>query len=71
MMSMFPDAGFNQIEIDYFNKRTRNEYERIRNFIILHYKATQREDTPFWKYVKHMDMPDKLLEKMEIYKENG
>ena len=71
LMSMFPDAGFNQIEIDYFNKRTRNEYERIRDFLILHYKATQREDTPFWKYVKHMNVPDKLHEKIEIYKENG
>lgn len=71
LMSMFPDGGFNQTEIDYYNKRTCEEYERIRDFLILHYKATSREDTPFWKYVKHMAVPDKLHEKMNIYQENG
>ena len=71
LMSMFPDAEFNQKEIDYYNKRTRNEYERIRDFLILHYKATEREDTAFWKYLKHMDIPDALREKMDIYKEKG
>lgn len=71
LMSMFPNTGFNQTEIDYFNKRTRNEYVRIRDFLILHYKVTQREDTPFWKYVKHMEVPDKLQEKIDIYKESG
>lgn len=71
LMSLFPDKGFNQAEIDYYNKRTRTEYEQIRDFLILHYKATDREDTDFWKYVKHMSVPQSLVEKIEIYKENG
>lgn len=71
LMSLFPDKGFNQAEIDFYNKKTREEYEQIRDFLILHYKATEREDTEFWRYVKHMDIPDALAEKIEIYKENG
>ena len=71
LMSMFPDAEFNQTEIDYYNMRTCNEYERIRDFLILHYKATNREDTAFWKYLKNMDIPRKLQEKMDIYEEKG
>ena len=71
LMSLFPDMGFNQKEIDYYNQRTRVEYEQIRDFLILHYKATQREDTDFWRYVKNMDVPQSLTEKIEMYKENG
>jgi len=71
LMSMFPGTDFNQAEIDYYNMRTCNEYERIRDFLILHYKATNREETAFWKYLKHMEIPRKLQEKIDIYEEKG
>jgi len=52
LMAHFPDKNFAQSNIDYFNARTQIEYEQVRDFLILHYFATEREDTPFWKYCK-------------------
>ena len=71
LMAQFPDRGFNQKDIDYYNLRTRQEYERVRDFLVLHYKATRRDDTPFWQHIQAMPLPDKLREKMELYEENG
>lgn len=71
LMAQFPDKNFNQKDIDYYNKRTEEEYIRIRDFLILHYKVSVRNDTPFWQYIQDMPLPDKLREKMELYQENG
>jgi len=45
--------------------------EQVRDFIILHYKLTEREDTEFWKMCKHMDVPEKIKTKMALYASNG
>lgn len=71
LMTNFPDKGFNQKDIDYFNTRTRLEFEQIRDFLILHYKATERDDTPFWRYCRDMEIPDTLKERMAIFSENA
>jgi tryptophan halogenase len=71
LMAQFPDKNFNQKDIDYYNKRTEDEYIRIRDFLVLHYKVSVRNDTPFWQYIQDMPLPDKLREKMELYQENG
>jgi len=71
LMAQFPDKNFNQKDIDYYNRRTEDEYIRVRDFLILHYKASVRTDTPFWQYIQNAAMPDKLREKIELYKENG
>lgn len=71
LLTHFPDKSFNQADIDYFNDRTLLEYEETRDFLILHYVATQREDSPFWKYCKNMDIPESLRTRMELYKENA
>lgn len=71
LMGFFPHQGFNQIDIDVFNRQTQTEMEQIRDFIILHYKLTEREDTEFWRYVKNMDVPDSLASKLELYASNG
>lgn len=47
------------------------DYASIRDFIIAHYKVTDREDQPFWKYVKHMDIPASLEDRLEIFKATG
>lgn len=71
LMEFFPDQGFNQIDINEYNRQTRFEYERIRDFIILHYKLNQRDDSAFWQACAAMPVPDSLTHKMELYKSRG
>ncbi len=69
--TFFPHAGFDAADIAEYNAMTQTEYERIRDFIILHYHATEREDTPFWRYVRHMSVPDTLQRRIDLYRSNG
>lgn len=71
LMSFFPHKGFNSVDTDYFNKQAKAEMEQIRDFIILHYKLTERDDTAFWKHCKDMDIPQNLTDKMALYASNG
>ena len=71
LMTNFPDKAFNQHDVDYYNRRTMLEYEQIRDFIILHYKATQRDDSPFWNYCRNMAIPATLEERIAIFRENA
>jgi tryptophan halogenase len=71
MIRLLPDAGFDRSNIDEFNRQTDFEYERIRDFIILHYKATERGDTPFWRYCRDMEIPSTLQRKMDLFAANG
>ncbi|WP_067734615.1 tryptophan halogenase family protein [Novosphingobium naphthalenivorans] len=71
MIRLLPDAGFDQATIDEFNRQTDFEYERIRDFIILHYKATERDDTPFWQYCRDMEVPETLRRKIDLWMANG
>lgn len=71
LMTNFPDKAFNQHDIDYYNQRTRLESEQIRDFLVLHYHATERDDSPFWSYCRTMAVPQTLTERIAIYKENA
>lgn len=71
LLQMFPTRDFNQIDIDRYNRITTFEFERIRDFIILHYHATQRDDTDFWNYTRTMSIPDYLVDKMAVFKSQG
>ncbi|WP_303828313.1 tryptophan halogenase family protein [Asticcacaulis taihuensis] len=54
-----------------FNARSVREIEEIRDFLILHYKASPRRDTDFWRYVTGMDIPDSLSAKSEVFRQQG
>jgi tryptophan halogenase len=69
--SFFPHAGFDAADIAEYNRQTQVEYERIRDFIILHYKATARDDSPFWDYCRTMAVPDSLQRKMDLFASNA
>jgi tryptophan halogenase len=71
LMAMFPDRGFAQAEIDRYNRILTTEYEEIRDFLILHYKATERDDAPFWTYCRTMEIPERLAEKMRVFEAYG
>ena len=63
--------GVTQAQEDAFNRLTGKEYERIRDFLILHYNSTTRSDSPFWNYCRTMPVPDSLTEKTELFRSNG
>jgi tryptophan halogenase len=71
LMGLFPDRGFAQAEIDQYNRFLVEEYERVRDFIVLHYWATERDDTEFWKCCRNMEIPDTLAQKIELWMGKG
>ena len=70
-ISLFPNATLPQVLRDEYNRHMRTEFEQVRDFIILHYKATQRDDSEFWRYCRDMDVPDSLQHKMDLFEEAG
>lgn len=68
---LFPDKNFSPVLREEFNRAGIMEYEQIRDFIILHYKATRRGDTDFWRYCRDMDVPDSLNHKVELFRDSG
>ena len=71
LLANFPDRSFAQVDIDRYNRILIEETEYIRDFLILHYKATERADSPFWDYCRTMSIPERLAEKIRIYQNNG
>ena len=71
LLTHFPDKHFSQAGIDYFNQRTHLECEQIRDFLILHYCVTERDDSAFWQYCKNMKIPETLQQRIDVYKENA
>lgn len=63
--------GITQTQEDSFNRLTGKEYDKIRDFLILHYKATERDDSEFWNYCRTMAVPESLTEKMNLFRLNG
>src|SRR5210317_1965089 len=58
LMQLFPITGIKQPDVDEYNKQSLLEIHNIRDFIILHYKVTNRQDSPFWRRCREMDIPD-------------
>jgi tryptophan halogenase len=71
LLALFPDRSFAQHEIDEYNRTLILEYEQVRDFVILHYHATQRNDTTFWRHCRAMRVPDSLAEKLELWRGNA
>ena len=71
LVELFPEKHISALERDEFNRLIDLEYDRIRDFLILHYHLTQRADTPFWDYVRTMEVPDTLKEKMDLFRRRG
>jgi len=59
-ISLFPSAGVSHVIRDEYNFQMRREFEQVRDFIILHYVATERDDSPFWNYCRTMSIPESL-----------
>ena len=71
LIDFFPSREFRARDIEEFNRRSRFHFERIRDFIILHYHLNQRADSPFWQACATMEVPEALQEKMALFRSSG
>jgi tryptophan halogenase len=71
LVAFFPDNGFDAADIEEFNRQSQVEFEQIRDFIILHYKANSRTDSEFWRYCANMPVPETLRQKIDLFRSNG
>lgn len=71
LMRFFPFSGVEPVLVDEYNRETLAEIEPIRDFVIMHYKATERDDSPFWRYCRNMEVPATLAHRMELFKKTG
>lgn len=71
LIQLFPFEGNFDALSRRFNERLRYDFEHVRDFIILHYKLTQRDDTPFWRSCRDLEIPDSLAERIALFADSG
>ena len=71
LIELFPDRGFRPELANEFNRMMGVRYESVRDFIVLHYKLTQRTDSEFWRYCAQLPVPDGLAHQIELFRETG
>jgi tryptophan halogenase len=71
LLALFPDLRFGSLERQLYNRHMAEQYRRIRDFLLLHFKATERRDTPFWRHCADVRPPDSLTEKIELFRGTG
>ena len=71
LIRMLPLHEISARDVAEFNDQQMTDVLQIRDFLILHYKATERRDSDFWRYCRAMPIPDSLEQKMELFRETG
>ncbi|WP_300543642.1 tryptophan halogenase family protein [Maricaulis sp.] len=71
LINHFPDGDFSPADRDEYNRQMTLEFERVRDFIILHYHANSRTDSDFWQDCRAMPVPDTLTAKLDLFRANG
>ena len=71
LLRLFPARGVSARDVAEFNDQQHTDMVQIRDFLILHYKATDRRDSAFWRYCAAMPIPDSLDQKIELFRETG
>jgi tryptophan 7-halogenase len=70
-LALFPRHGFNPHIVAEYNRQVELDYENIKDFIIAHYKVTERDDTPFWRHVQQMSIPDSLQARFDVFRKTS
>jgi tryptophan halogenase len=70
-MTLFPTRAFGAREIERYNRQTVQEYVDIRDFLVLHYMATERDDSEYWNYCRNIAPPEGLAEKLAMFRSSG
>ncbi len=70
-ISLFPDGSLSPLVQKEYNRQISQLFTQVRDFIILHYYATERNDTPFWEYCSNMSIPESLSDKINLFKDAG
>jgi tryptophan halogenase len=72
LIELFPTDGvLDPADSAEFNRAMALEYDRVRDFLVLHYRATERDDTPFWRHMRTMDLPPSLTETIAAFRDRG
>ena len=71
LIYLFPFPQVTQTIVDQYNEESQTEQERVRDFIILHYCATQRDDSEFWRYCANMQVPEALARRIQMFRERA
>jgi tryptophan halogenase len=71
LIQLFPFSGANEVIARRYNDQSQAEFEKIRDFIILHYKLTERDDTQYWRDCRGMDIPESLAQRIALFRENA
>jgi len=71
LIEYFPNKAIDSVFASEFNRVMKMEIERIKDFLILHYNATERDDSEFWNYVRNMSLPEELQRKINLFKSSA
>jgi tryptophan halogenase len=71
LLRLFPDRNFEPADRDHYNAILTQEFERVRDFLVLHYTTTERDDTAFWRHCKAIPQPDSLKDRLELFRGYG
>ncbi len=71
LLELFPDRDFHPMLEAEFNRQSEQEFERVRDFIILHYAFSKRTDSALWDYCRGMSLPDSLKFKIDLFRARG
>jgi tryptophan halogenase len=71
LLDHFPDMTFDPVNIADYNAQVIWEFERVRDFILLHYCTTARSDSEYWRACQQLELPEDLAARMDLYRRTG
>lgn len=71
LIELFPIDAIRDLDVEEYNRKMALNFERVRDFLLLHYVATQRDDSDMWRYFQNMTLPDSLQEKIDAWLTRG